>query len=500
MPSNTEPFNAQNIGIQSWLRPALTPVCMNCDFERFRSDLEKMDGDLRASAVESLAVELALEALGPGASERQKRKRLEFAPIALRMELLRHLLGLPSFRSFSKFLAGSDLLADFCGVRTIFGIRWTSKSTLERASKLWSPGQLERLNALLCEVAANDDLKDDVQLPRAIDASVCLLDSTCLEANIHFPVDWVFLSDVGKTLLKAVTLIRQRGLKHRMPSSPKELARQMNRLCIEMTHTRGRVDGKKRRKGTLRSMKKLLKSIGKHAEVHRELLVLRREETDLSPAEAAQICERIDKMLTQLPDVIKQAHERIIGGRQVKSREKILSVHQGDLHVIVRGKANKKVEFGNAMLLCESPDGFILDYKLYQDTPPSDAAMLSQSLEKQQSYDIDVKIEALVGDRGFATKATANKLKCADIENHTCPRIPDELGRRMKDPTFASWQRRRGSTEARIAILKNNGSRVCRAKGFDHRSMAIGWGVLAHNLWWIARIVRENRDAEPAAA
>jgi len=30
--------------------------------------------------------------------------------------------------------------------------------------------------------------------------------------------------------------------------------------------------------------------------------------------------------------------------------------------------------------------------------------------------------------------------------------------------------------------------------------MAVGWGVLAHNLWWIARIVRENRDAEAVAA
>jgi len=109
MKTKTAAFSSVIIGIQSWLRPALTPVCMNCDFERFRSDLEKMDHDLRASSVESLAVELALEGLGPGASERQRRKRMEFAPTALRMELLRHLLGLPSFRSFSKSLAGSDL-------------------------------------------------------------------------------------------------------------------------------------------------------------------------------------------------------------------------------------------------------------------------------------------------------------------------------------------------------------------------------------------------------
>jgi len=44
-------------------------------------------------------------------------------------------------------------------------------------------------------------------------------------------------------------------------------------------------------------------------------------------------------------------------------------------------------------------------------------------------------------------------------------------------------------TETRIAILENNGGRVSRAR-------TIGFGVLVHNLWWIARTVRKKRKAE----
>lgn len=88
-----------------------------------------------------------------------------------------------------------------------------------------------------------------------VDATVCLMDSTCLEADIHFPVDWMLLKDVALTLLKAVGLIRKEGLLCRMPGGPEELGTQMNRLCIEMTHSGRKKDGKKLREKNPRRMK-----------------------------------------------------------------------------------------------------------------------------------------------------------------------------------------------------------------------------------------------------
>jgi hypothetical protein len=42
------------------------------------------------------------------------------------------------------------------------------------------------------------------------------MDTTCLKANIHHPVDWLLLRDGTRTLIKAIKLIRKHGLKHRM--------------------------------------------------------------------------------------------------------------------------------------------------------------------------------------------------------------------------------------------------------------------------------------------
>jgi len=68
-------------------------------------------------------------------------------------------------------------------------------------------------------------------------------------------------------------------------------------------------------------------------------------------------------------------------------------------------------------------------------------------------------------------------------------RQPAELSERMKGKKFARLQRRRAQTEARIGILKQCFlGRPMRAKGSDHRELALAWGVLTHNLWMLARM------------
>ncbi|MCC5021294.1 MAG: hypothetical protein J6386_00070 [Candidatus Synoicihabitans palmerolidicus] len=53
-------------------------------------------------------------------------------------------------------------------------------------------------------------------------------------------------------------------------------------------------------------------------------------------------------------------------------------------------------------------------------------------------------------------------------------------------------QRRRASTEARIAILKQRQGKRLQAKGFMHRYLTVAWSVLGHNLWLIARLLADQ--------
>ena len=227
---------------------------------------------MRASGLETNAIEFALEDLQEGASTKQRNRCAEFALYALRVEVLRQMLRAPSFEAFSVTLASSDLLTDFCGCHTIAGIRWTSKSSLHRASTFFTDEQLHELNGLLVEYLGSGPSSAQLGLERPEDCSVCLVDSTCLQANIHFPVDWLLLRDVSITLLKAIKLIRKEGLLNRMEDLPEELGKSMNRLCTEMTHSRRKAGAKKARKNILRKMKRLLKRIGEHARKHLKLL------------------------------------------------------------------------------------------------------------------------------------------------------------------------------------------------------------------------------------
>ena len=104
---------------------------------------------------------------------------------------------------------------------------------------------------------------------------------------------------------------------------------------------------------------------------------------------------------------------------------------------------------------------------------------------------------AVASDRGFASAAKHRALAESETFDALCPRQPAELSQKMKDVKFAQLQRRRAQTEARIGILKHGFlGRPMRAKRFDHRELALAWGVLTHNLWMLARL----RPVKPKAA
>ena len=469
------------------------------DYARFKAVLDDISGVLREGKLEAQAIDLALEdfeSVAPAARARRGRAAVE----SLRLEVLRHLLGMPSFREFSRTVCASDLLSDFCGLRRLDGIRGVSKSTLERRSKFFDEEQLRSLHRTFTEVCGNPDLSAMVGLEEAIPMEVCLVDSTCLESNIHYPVDWVLLRDVSLTLLKGIKLIRGARLLWRMPEGPEVLARAMNRLCIEMTHARATKDAKKKRKGMLRRMKKLLRTIGAHARRHRDRLDQEWPLTRFSRRETGRIIARLDGKLGQIDAVIKQAHERIIGERAVANKDKILSVHEPDAHVIVRGKAGKSVEFGNTLIISENIEGYITDWKLYREAAPSESEQLAASLQRQNRFDLD-PIKAVCTDRGFGTQKTRARLKTLKIYDASCPRQIPLLTERMQEERFRKLQKRRGATEARIATLTNRwlGGRL-RAKGHAHRAQAVGWAVLGHNLWLVARKLAQARDKLKKAA
>ena len=509
--TTNQPRTVNIITYQPALRQALPNIYGPLEYREERAMYERVDHILCISGIEQEFVRIALTEKGidPASVSAKRLERFaNYSVLALRANIARGLTGM-DHRDFCTRLADSPLLQWFLQIGEIDTIKVFAKSTSDRFSRWVGQTALRRINerftALLCAAAPLTGLPGEAPamsfgLPAAIICDEVFFDSTCLKANIHFPVDWVLLRDAARTLMKATLLIRNSGLKARMPQEPLDFLSDMNTLCMKMSASRRAADSKKRRKKVLREMKALESRIAGHARAHLEILRTRRDQTDLTPGRARVIMERIEGVLAQLPAAIKQAHERIIGERQVANEDKILSLYDDSVNVIVRGKAGAEVEFGNKLWLGETREGFIVDYKLYDENPGDSTLVvpaLRRLVEEQR-----LPVTQVWGDRGTASKANTKTLEEMTVGDGLCPRDVGELAKRLvEEPGFRGGLKRRAGTEARIGIFKNVFmGRPAPAKGFAHRELAVGWAILTHNLWVAARLAEaENKRLKQAA-
>jgi hypothetical protein len=494
---------------QMELSRELPVVTGNVDYKEFLGRLEEVDRLLRKSGLENEFVQRQLtrwedEIRQEAKKEGQRYREPGVQCVAQMQKMYRRvlrcniarLLTEKEYRRFTRWLAHSPVLQWFCGIERVEVIRVPSKSTLERYDKLAPEAEVRDLVNRLNRLAVSGR----VGLEDCLDLEAYFSDATCVKAAIHFPVDWVLLRDGVRTLMKAIRVIRRHGQKHRMPE-PETFLRQINRLCIEMAQSRRREDSKKRRKEVLRQMKRLSRIVMKHAGRYRQKLAEGWEsETDLKEGHVRQILKRLDGVLEQMPTAIRQAHERIIGGRPIKNADKILSLYEREIHVIVRGKADAEVEFGNTLWLGEQTEGLIIDWELHKDQSPGDTKLFRFGMERIHRV-FGRYPNSAVGDRGLWSEDNETWLEGAGVYSALCPRRVDTLRERMKEKRFAELQTRRGQTEGRIGIMKNDFlGRPLRSKGFEHRELAVAWAVLAHNLWLLAGLRRAEEKEKRKAA
>lgn len=496
---------------QQQIRLPLPIVKAGKDYHEKVALLRRMDEILRLSGVEAAFVSYQVEqaiaaaaAQGKVLSDRRRATVQEFAHQTLRCVIARILSG-ESFRCFACHLAESSLLQWFCHCNTLRGIKVPAKSTIQRMEESMPVPILRCLVNHLIDASTRCDANDRsvLELAEVVDLSTVWMDSTCAKLDIHFPTDWALLRDGVKSIMQTIVVIRSHGLKHRLPDLPSFVAT-MNRLAIEMgtASRRGRgADKRRSRKATLRKMKKIVgKVIGHGKRYAARLRVEWAEQTDLSEPQARRLWERIEHLVALLPEAARQAHERIIGGRQVPNDRKILSLYQPHARVYVRGKAGADAEFGLQMLLTESAEGLIVDCRLMDDEVHNDSQLLMPTLRRIKSAFGPEAANGVVTDRGFASAANSKVLEAEGIADWTMPRSPKACADRLCDREFQRLQRRRAQTEARIGLFKANflGERI-PSKSPTAQHQFVAWSMLAHNLWLLARLDRGEPVASQAA-
>jgi len=488
------------IPFQLPLPPVLPTIEGNVDYRELRHQLLRIHELLFTSGAETELLQTDLQrwlARTKNPTPKAQQNRQRHSQRALRCNIARILLK-EDFRGFATRLADSALLQFFCSVSEVDSVRVPSKSTLQRYDQWWGETEVRQLIYRCLNLGAQNPAQLDLDAP--LDLESAFLDTTCLAARIHYPVDWVLLRDATRTLMKAMALIRDQGLKHRM-EPPETFVRRINTLCIQMTHAWNQQDGQRKRKQTLRQMDRLVGTVRAHARRYRDLLDAHWQQTEWTRPQAEQVLRRMDHVLEQLPKARAQARQRILAGQLVANQEKILSLYEQDVHVIVRKKAGAEVEFGNTFFVAENPQGLIIDWELFRESAPADPLLLPRSVGRMEKA-FGQGPEAVAADRGFDSQSNRIGLEAEGIYNAVCPRSPRQLRKRGRSWKFKRLQRRRAQTEGRIGILKNVFlGEPMRSKGFEHRELRVTWTVLVHNLWVLARLPRQAKaKAERLAA
>ncbi len=232
---------------------------------------------------------------------KQNARFARFSALCLRANVARMLLGL-AHREFCVRLADSALLQWLLHLGEVDSVKVFAKSTSHRFERWVKPESMQAINdqlIALCAAPVRLGQSAPFGLQDPVRCDDAFFDTTVVKAPIHFPTDWVLLRDATRTLMKATLCIRRAGLKERMPQSPEDFMRDMNTLCMAMAAQRRQKDSKKQRKRILRSMKKLAKRVGTHAQAHLAALQTRREETGLSTGQARVIEAHMSSVIEQ---------------------------------------------------------------------------------------------------------------------------------------------------------------------------------------------------------
>jgi hypothetical protein len=336
-----------------------------------------------------------------------------------------------SFREFSSRLSDSNTLQWFCKFDGPDTIKLPSKSKLNTLCKIISTKIILKTIDLLLYRMGNES----TSLENKIDLTSLYADSTCVKLNVHHPVDWVLLRDAIRSIVRSINTIRSHGLKHRI-NPPDNFLKLANRISINMTMTGSlrKASSKKKRKDLLRDLKNLMKVMERHGVRYIKLLNKAWHKSDLSKHQAEQISGRLIKVIDQVDDIIFQAHERIIGERKFKNKDKILSLYEGHVQVYKRGKAGADIEFGIQLFIAETEQGLIANWHLRNAAPQNDTKFIVGCIE--QTEEAGFKPKYFTGDRGFISKSTEKCLSEKSVVSYICPKNIITLRKKMAQKRF----------------------------------------------------------------
>jgi IS5 family transposase len=370
--------------------------------------------------------------------------------------------GLP-YRETVIQIGGDEFLQDFVRLRKKAVMDFTFLSKCFSAIR---PETWRKVNLLLGRKAVATG---------AIDPDVIRADTTVIEANIHYPTDSALLWDVWRVAsreLKKARAIAENLVPYRFHD------RKTKKLHLSITRYSAS-KSKSRQRWVKQCHRALIERVERMVCIVDEFCKKAANQADF---ELLSMAAALEGHLPAMRHITAQARRAKIDGQTVPAAQRVFSLFEPHVELIIRGKRNKPVEFGHKLLLCQSREKFITDYEVLEEQRAD--STLTESVIRRHEKRFGRKPKVLSADKGF--RPAAEEFDRLDQEIQTLC-IPQRL-RDFTDKIMKYWQAFRAGIEGTISALKRAFRLFrCFFKGFKGYASGVGLTVFTHNLLVLAR-------------
>ena len=374
----------------------------------------------------------------------------------------------------------SPRLREFTGIHN--GLMM-SPSTFNRLANAIRPGTWEAINQLLTEAAVAEGL---------ITGEHLRLDTTATETNIHWPTDSGILWDTYRVLDRHVQAIRR--LHPSLLSDKRLHAKLAKRLHSRISRT-ARHRTEKSRQERKRHYERLLALVAGILDWVPTLCERVRAEAPRSSHSALDLLA-LESRVAEIEDVVPlgrqavdQARRRVLLGEQVPNDEKLFSIFEPHTELLIRGKANKDIEFGHMVNICQVDSKFITDYEVFEKKPV-EYELIDGAIERHEEL-FGAPPDVLAADKGYWQDAVTRERLRKQIDMVSIAKkggCTEEERAYERSLPFRLAQGFRAGVEGSISFLKRMlGLWRCMNTGFDRFVSTVASSVFAHNLLILSR-------------
>lgn len=395
----------------------------------------------------------------------------------LRMVVVQKIEGW-SFRETIIRIADSQMLRVFCRVYDEGLIDFT---TYNKLVNMIQPSTWEKINEILVRYGREK---------KGIKGEQLRIDTTVVETDTHFPMDYTLLYDSVRKLSALIS--RVRDIDGRLVGERRAQVNRARRIARDLGYQRrSKKEHKARvRKSYVELIELTERTVDWAVEVAEEIARQRRARGQQLEQELKWLEQDLRMFVERSRKCVDQARRRVLEGEAVPNDDKIFSIFEPHTELIIRGKAGKEMEFGHMVEIRQVEKGLITGYKTHPKRPAEAELVLPAVKAHEKTFGKLPKVCA--ADKGFYSEQTVEKVETLGVKMVS---IPKKGSRDEKETEwehsflFKLAQRFRAGIEAAVSYLKRVfGWTRCLQEGFSRFESWVGLGVLAHNLVLLAKL------------